>query len=141
MKVKVLVLPHLSPSTIDAKIVQWHIKPGQFINSYDLIVELSTNTLTAVDSDAVSHLDIELLEDMYVGKILVESGETLAVGTPIAVLCDNLNDITALENISNQSIHAYYSTAMSTVDTSVSVSALWQAYVKSRDDAGACGCS
>ena len=61
------------------------------MTEYDLAVTVSVASLTSVtdEHEGQSLLDIEIIENMYVERILVPTAEVaVAVGTPLAILND-----------------------------------------------------
>jgi pyruvate/2-oxoglutarate dehydrogenase complex dihydrolipoamide acyltransferase (E2) component len=114
-----LCTPQLSPTMTSGKIVKWFAKSGQYIKAYELICEISTGSLVKVKiSDSIEDvLEIELQEDLYVGKILLEEGSNTNVGEPIAILCEDEDDIIKCQNLSP-------------IESRNLNHALWQAYLK-----------
>ena len=100
-------MPKLSPTMTGARILKWHLTaPGDFVDCYDLILEIEADNL--VDEGSRSVLEIEagrsvhkmLLESCETGGIVrvlapadVEGGgPTLPPGTPLAILCEDEED-------------------------------------------------
>src|SRR5687767_9948625 len=52
------------------------------------------------DTAASSSMVLEILEDCYVARILRQEGETVAVGEPIALLCEELETLKTLQDAS-----------------------------------------
>ena len=125
-KLRVVRMPSLSPTIKSAKLLKLHITEGQLVSPYDLCFEVLAKGLTSQSTTDESWMEIEVIEDMYVAKMLCIPGEVLEVDSPIALLCENKEDI--------QNIHSLRSL------TGIH-SAIWQAYVKTRSDPGSCGCS
>jgi pyruvate/2-oxoglutarate dehydrogenase complex dihydrolipoamide acyltransferase (E2) component len=75
-----------------ATIQTWHIQPGQEVHSSQLILEVSTRNLTE-DTNEEHLLDVEIHEDMFVAKIIGQPGDSLPAGAPLALFCDNAEDI------------------------------------------------
>jgi pyruvate/2-oxoglutarate dehydrogenase complex dihydrolipoamide acyltransferase (E2) component len=128
----VLRMPMLSPSMTSASVVGWHVAPGQELSEYDLAVTLSVESLTkeaAEDNSMAADatlMDIEVIENAYLCKILAPVGVVLPVGTPLAILSDDKGELE--ENGDGRT------------DDEVcaqSPDALWQAYVQER--APSCG--
>ena len=117
-------MPSLSPEMKNATIDKWHIQEGQRVEMYGLVLDVSTNSLTA-HSDDRSRLEIELQEeDLFVCKILQPEGSIVKPGDPLVIFGD-----------SEQCL-------LSDSPLVVSKNALaWQAYVKSKTDPGSVGCS
>jgi pyruvate dehydrogenase E2 component (dihydrolipoamide acetyltransferase) len=70
-------MPQLGESVVEGTITKWLKKEGEDVSEDDLLVEVSTDK---VDSEVPSS------ESGTLQKILVEEGETVKVGTPIAVV-------------------------------------------------------
>lgn len=68
-------MPALSPTMKEGKITKWLKKEGDKVSSGDAIAECETDK---------SNLEIEAYDDGVLLKILVQEGETTAVGAPIA---------------------------------------------------------
>ncbi|CAM9181985.1 unnamed protein product, partial [Phaeothamnion confervicola] len=71
-------------------------KEGEKIEEYDLVFKLSTENLLADGDKPADHPDgptemvVEIAEDAILKKWLVCEGEEVAVGQPVAVLCDDV---------------------------------------------------
>lgn len=71
---KHIVMPSLGESVTEATVVDWLVKPGDTVNKYDVLLEAqSDKVVTEIPSEY----------DGIVKEILVETGETVSVGTPI----------------------------------------------------------
>ena len=88
MSTFLLRFPSLSPTCKGGKIEKLYISIGQQVKPYDLIMKVSTETLLK-DENKISYLDIELVEDVFVSKILAEEGVELNIGDPIAILTED----------------------------------------------------
>lgn len=84
-----------------ATIKKWHISKSQAVRSYQLALEISVNDLTQESMETKSEhlMDIEILEDMYVARILGVEGQTYAAGDPIALFCEEKEEITKADDI------------------------------------------
>ena len=123
--VRVLPMPRLSPSMKVGTILQWHCKPGDLIQTYDLLFDVRPDELVAVKLDEESHPDIEIesTDEMHFVKIL-GNGRTYAAGTPVAILCECECDIAEAQGID-------LPLDMDVYDSTFPV-ALWQAYTKQK---------
>ncbi len=75
-----VVMPRLSDSMEEGTILQWLKKPGDDVAVGDELVEIETDKANmAYESDVAGTL----------AEILVQEGETVAIGTPIAVIGDS----------------------------------------------------
>lgn len=68
-------MPSLGADMEHGKVVEWLVKPGDYIHKGDLVA--------VVDTDKTV-MDIESFEEGVVAEFLVEIGDTVEVGTPIA---------------------------------------------------------
>lgn len=68
-------MPSLGADMERGKVVEWLVKPGDYVHRGDLVA--------AVDTEKTV-MEIESFEDGVVAEYLVELGETVPVGTPIA---------------------------------------------------------
>ncbi len=74
---KVVELPRLSDTMEEGVIAKWHVAEGDTVKRGQLIADIETDKAT---------MEFESFDAGVVLKILVPEGETLAIGTPIAVL-------------------------------------------------------
>jgi 2-oxoisovalerate dehydrogenase E2 component (dihydrolipoyl transacylase) len=74
-----LRMPQLGESVTEGTIAKWLKKPGEYVRRYDAVAEVITDKVNAeIPSD---------FEGVF-SEALVEEGETVAVGTPIAVIAE-----------------------------------------------------
>lgn len=92
--VKYLPMPRLSPTMTKGVIQKWYIQPNNIVESNQLILEVSTRTLRDVSSKKSDYImEVEIVEDMILADILAKEGDEVEVGHPIAVFCDEQEDI------------------------------------------------
>ncbi len=72
-----ILMPSLSPTMKEGKIVRWMKKPGDKVSSGDALAEVETDK---------SNLEIEAYDDGTLARIVVEAGQMATVGAPIAFL-------------------------------------------------------
>jgi biotin carboxyl carrier protein len=72
-----VAMPALSSTMTEGKIVQWTKSVGDKVSAGDILM--------VVESDKAD-MDVESFEDGYLAAILVEDGETAAVGSTVAIL-------------------------------------------------------
>ncbi|KAL8159699.1 hypothetical protein V2J09_001236 [Rumex salicifolius] len=85
----VVDMPALSPTMNQGNIAKWFKKEGDKIDVGDVICEIETDKAT---------LEFECLEEGYLAKILAPEGsKEVAVGQPIAVTVEDMNDIEAVK--------------------------------------------
>jgi pyruvate dehydrogenase E2 component (dihydrolipoamide acetyltransferase) len=84
-------MPKLSPTMRSGKIEKWFVRKNCFVTSYQLLLEISTQSLTQEYENHI--MEIEIIDEVYLAKLFAEAGSTLQVGKPIAVFCNNAEDI------------------------------------------------
>ncbi|WP_122049531.1 pyruvate dehydrogenase complex E1 component subunit beta [Asaia bogorensis] len=85
-----VLMPALSPTMTEGTISKWTRKAGDKINSGDVIAEIETDKAT---------MEVEAVDSGILAKILVPEGtENVAVNTQIAIIAEEGEDISALEN-------------------------------------------
>ena len=73
-----ILMPALSPTMEEGKLVKWHVKEGDTVRSGDVIAEIETDKAT---------MEVEAADDGTIGKLLVAEGtEHVPVNHPIALL-------------------------------------------------------
>ena len=72
-----IVMPKLSDTMEEGRILRWLKKEGDFVNKGDVIAEVETDK---------ADMDLEVFSSGIVTKILYKEGDTVPVGTVIAVL-------------------------------------------------------
>jgi len=105
-------------------ITQWHCKPGDLLQTYDLLFDVRPDELVAVKMKSeLPHfeMEVESTDEMYVVKI-VGNGHTYTAGTPVAILCECECDIAEARSIN-------LPLDMDVYESTFPV-ALWQAYTK-----------
>ena len=71
------VMPSLGSQMIEAKLVQWHVKPGDKVKKGDIIGEIDTEK---------GLIDIEVFEDGTITELRAKEGETIPVGSVMAII-------------------------------------------------------
>ncbi|MCF6216900.1 MAG: pyruvate dehydrogenase complex dihydrolipoamide acetyltransferase [Emcibacter sp.] len=93
-----IFMPALSPTMESGNLVKWFVKEGDSVESGTILAEIETDKAT---------MEYESIDDGIMGKIIVAEGaENVAVGTLIAVLLEEGEDASALENISTSKAEA-----------------------------------
>jgi pyruvate dehydrogenase E1 component beta subunit len=83
-----ILMPALSPTMTEGTIVRWLKKEGERVEPGEVIAEIETDKAT---------MEFEAVDEGILGKILVPEGtENVAVNTPIAVLLEDGEDLSAL---------------------------------------------
>ncbi|WP_415237736.1 pyruvate dehydrogenase complex dihydrolipoamide acetyltransferase [Sneathiella sp.] len=87
-----ITMPALSPTMTEGKLANWQVKEGESVSSGDVLAEIETDKAT---------MEVEAVDEGVLGKILVEGGtDNVAVNTPIAILLEEGEDQSALDNYS-----------------------------------------
>jgi len=82
-----ILMPALSPTMTEGKLLKWLIKEGDDVRSGDLIAEIETDKAT---------MEVEAVDEGKVGKILVTEGaEGVLVNTVLAVLVEDGETLSA----------------------------------------------
>ncbi len=82
-----VLMPALSPTMTEGKLARWLKKEGEEVRAGDVIAEIETDKAT---------MEVEAVDEGKLAKILVEEGtEGVPVNTPIAVLGQNGEDVSA----------------------------------------------
>jgi pyruvate dehydrogenase E1 component beta subunit len=88
MSINVL-MPALSPTMEHGKLAKWLKNEGDPVKSGDVIAEIETDKAT---------MEVEAVDEGVLARILVPGGtENVAVNTPIAVIAEDGEDVTAIE--------------------------------------------
>ncbi|KAF2998961.1 pyruvate dehydrogenase complex dihydrolipoamide acetyltransferase component (E2) [Curvularia kusanoi] len=88
----VIKMPALSPTMTAGNIGAWQKKAGDSIAPGDVLVEIETDK---------AQMDFEFQEEGTIAKILRDAGEKdVAVGSPIAVMVEEGEDVSAFESFS-----------------------------------------
>ncbi len=84
-----LKMPALSPTMEEGTLAKWLVKEGDSVSAGDVLAEIETDKAT---------MEFESIDEGTVGKILVPEGtEEVKVGTVIAVLAGEGEDVSAIE--------------------------------------------
>lgn len=71
------VMPSLGSQMIEAKLVQWFVKPGDTVKHGDIIGEIDTEK---------GLIDIEVFEDGVITELVAKEGEVVPVGSVMAII-------------------------------------------------------
>ena len=72
-----VLMPALSPTMTEGKIVRWVKKEGDNVTSGDVLAEVETDKAT---------MEVEAVDEGILGRILVQVEQSVPVNTPIAIL-------------------------------------------------------
>ncbi|MDF2369105.1 biotin/lipoyl-containing protein, partial [Sneathiella sp.] len=85
-----ILMPALSPTMTEGKLTRWMVKEGDTVSSGDVLAEIETDKAT---------MEVEAVDEGKIGKILIEGDtENVAVNTPIAVLLEEGEDDSDLDD-------------------------------------------
>ncbi len=88
-----IFMPALSPTMESGTLANWLVKEGDTVESGTILAEIETDKAT---------MEYESIDDGVVGKIIVADGtENVAVGTLIALLLEEGEDASAMDDISS----------------------------------------
>lgn len=87
-KFEPLMMPSLSSTMKEGKVVSWSKAVGDKISSGDMVL--------VVESDKAD-MDVESYEEGYLAAILVKDGEMAPVGSPVAYLTKSKEEIAAVQ--------------------------------------------
>src|SRR5262249_145478 len=84
-----ILMPALSPTMGQGKLAKWLKNEGDKVSSGDAIGEIETDKAT---------MEVEAVDEGTIGKIMIPEGtEGVAVNTPIAILLDEGEDVSAIK--------------------------------------------
>jgi len=84
VRAREVFMPALSSTMTEGKIVQWLKKPGDKVESGDIVM--------VVESDKAD-MDVECFESGYIASLLVPEGGMAAVGSTVALIAEKKEDI------------------------------------------------
>ncbi len=91
-----ILMPALSPTMEEGTLAKWLVKEGDTVKSGDIMAEIETDKAT---------MEFEAVDEGVIGKILIAEGsEGVKVNTPIAVLLEDGEDVSAVETTSSPAI-------------------------------------
>eukprot|EP00879_Flechtneria_rotunda_P017810 GHRR01018669.1.p1 GENE.GHRR01018669.1~~GHRR01018669.1.p1 ORF type:complete len:186 (+),score=37.20 GHRR01018669.1:157-714(+) len=141
----VLPMPSLSPSMKSGTIGRWLKAEGDECGMYDVVLEVQTESLVEdaykVDEFAGKvTLLVEAQEEAHLAKLLAKEGQEVPVGEPIAVLCEDVEQLPAAakqgEQLAQRVKNVYDVDQLGgSVRTLV-----WQSYLKEGGKQSGCGC-
>jgi len=79
-----LLMTQLSPTMTEGRIARWLKKEGDALESGDVMAEIETDKAT---------MEMEVVDEGLLHKILVPEGATVAVGTAIAVIAEDDEEV------------------------------------------------
>lgn len=133
---QLLLMPSLSPSMTKGTLTKLYtVSPGDEIKRYELFADIRCHSLlkTAKEEETIE-LELELQDDLFVVKVLSHVNSTLSVGQPIAIFCDELDDVKIASSIDFSGDNIAIC-----MNSSLLQPVSWQAYVKSKEHSLTCG--
>lgn len=132
-------MPKLSPQMTHGTITKWLKKEGDAIKTYDVIMEVSTDSLTeeaykTEGSQGPVTLLVEAQEEGRLGKVLVQEGKKVDVGTPVGLMSDDTSDANSLKNYTCPTTNLY------DANQPHARMLIWQVYLKDKDKQQKGGC-
>jgi pyruvate dehydrogenase E2 component (dihydrolipoamide acetyltransferase) len=88
-------MPALSPSMDSGTIVSWAVKEGDSVKEGDLLAEIQTDK---------SVMNFVASDNGFIAKILVESGKSVPVGTPVIIVVAKKNEIDKYKDFNLESL-------------------------------------
>ncbi|MDP7547288.1 MAG: pyruvate dehydrogenase complex dihydrolipoamide acetyltransferase [Alphaproteobacteria bacterium] len=86
----IITMPALSPTMTEGTLAKWLMKEGDAVNSGDMLAEIETDKAT---------MEVESIDEGVLARILVTEGtEGVAVNAPIAILLEEGEDASALDD-------------------------------------------
>ena len=79
-----ITMPRLSDTMEQGTIIRWMVKEGDAVSSGDAVADIETDKAT---------MEMQVYDDGIIAKILVEEGQTVEVGTLIAVVAEEDEDL------------------------------------------------
>src|SRR6516165_6290053 len=84
-----VLMPALSPTMTEGKIARWLKSEGEAVRAGDVLAEIETDKAT---------MEVEAIDEGVLAKIVIPEGtEHVAVNTPIAVIAENGEDMSAVQ--------------------------------------------
>ena len=80
-----ITMPRLSDTMEQGTIIKWNVKEGDAVSAGDIVADVETDKAT---------MEMQVYDDGRVAKILVGEGQVVDIGTVIAVLAEEDEDVT-----------------------------------------------
>ena len=99
--VHALRMPQLSPKMQSGLLQKWRVQEGDYRKAYELLADIVPDHLQDVDmgenkgtsGESKAAFEIEVQEEFYLAKRLVQEGSHIPINTPIAIVCEEEKDI------------------------------------------------
>ena len=79
-----ITMPRLSDTMETGTIIKWNVSPGDTVTAGDVIADVETDKAT---------MEMQAFDDGTMAKILVPEGQTTEVGTVIALIAEDDEDV------------------------------------------------
>ncbi len=79
----IVEMPSLSSTMRKGKVVKWHKKEGDYVRKGETLFEVQTDKV---------NVEVDSLVSGFLRKVLLREGIEVAVNTPIAIICDSLEE-------------------------------------------------
>ncbi|WVQ80621.1 pyruvate dehydrogenase complex dihydrolipoamide acetyltransferase [Cryptococcus sp. DSM 104549] len=87
-------MPAMSPTMTEGGIAEWKKKEGESFSAGDVIIEVETDKAT---------IDVEAQDDGIMAKIILQNGaKGIAVGTPIAIIGEEGDDLSGADALAKE---------------------------------------
>lgn len=73
------LMPKLGADMTAGRLVTWYKKPGEVVKRGDIVAEVETEK---------GNIDVEIFSGGVIEKLLIQPGQTVPIGTPLAILRD-----------------------------------------------------
>ncbi|MBU2498692.1 MAG: 2-oxo acid dehydrogenase subunit E2 [Proteobacteria bacterium] len=79
----IIEMPALSSTMKKGKVVKWHKREGDFVKKGETLFEVETDKV---------NVEVDSLASGFLRKILLEEGIEAPINTPIAIICDSIDE-------------------------------------------------
>ncbi len=87
-----ITMPRLSDTMEQGTIIKWNAKEGDSVSAGDAVADIETDKAT---------MEMQVYDDGTIAKILVEEGSTVEVGTVIAIMAEEDEDVAEVAGTTN----------------------------------------
>ena len=87
-----ITMPRLSDTMEQGTIIKWNAKEGDAVSAGDAVADIETDKAT---------MEMQVFDDGTIAKILVDEGTTVEVGTVIAIMAEEDEDVSEIAGTTN----------------------------------------
>ena len=87
-----ITMPRLSDTMEQGTIIKWNAKEGDAVSAGDAVADIETDKAT---------MEMQVYDDGTIAKILVDEGSTVEVGTVIAIMAEEDEDVSEIAGTTN----------------------------------------